>query len=242
MCISTHAPVRLYNSILMVTMVKSIKQVPNTDAFHAGISTLSLITAKGLLWTLFTTSALLYALFQKKLLPKPVAKVVSKVLFYPTFPITALLRINNYWSQVDDTLILGCAPMSLLNHPSKLHKLGIRGVVNMCAEYGGPVSDYSSLGIKQLWLPTVDHFEPTLENMKDAVQFIKDCKSKGEKVYVHCKAGHGRAASIALCWMMHENKSVSSQELNALLRAKRKVRSTLYLQQNVKSFESFLDR
>jgi hypothetical protein len=31
----------------------------------------------------------------------------------------------------------------------------------MCYEYEGPKEYYSELGIKQLHLPTVDHFEPT---------------------------------------------------------------------------------
>lgn len=51
-----------------------------------------------------TTSAITYVLFQMKVLPKPVARVVSKLLFYPTMPITALLRTGNYWTPVDDTV------------------------------------------------------------------------------------------------------------------------------------------
>jgi hypothetical protein len=41
--------------------------------------------------------------------------------------------------------------------------------------------------------------------MTAAVAFIQEHKDRGEKVYVHCKAAHGRAASIALCWMLHNN-------------------------------------
>lgn len=156
-------------------------------------------------WGLFGTAALTWILFQKKLLPKPVSRIVSKAFFLPTFPITAMMRVGNYWTKVDDTLILGCAPMGFMGHPDKMYKLGVRGVINMCYEYGGPTSYYERLGMKQLYLPTVDHFEPTLESMKAAVDFIKEHKERGEKVYVHCKAAHGRAASIALCWMMMQD-------------------------------------
>lgn len=92
-----------------------------------------------------------------------------------------------------------------------MSKLGVRAVINMCDEYKGPVEAYSRLGIRQLWLPTVDHFEPSLESMKDAVRFIQECKERKERVYVHCKAGHGRGAAIALCWMISQRpgKSVS---------------------------------
>lgn len=161
-------------------------------------------------WFAVASLGVTYVLFQKKLLPHSISKFVSKIFFLPTFPITALLRLGNYWTVVDDTtLILGCAPMGALGHPQALYKLGVRGVVNMCYEYSGPVTEYEKLGIKQLYLPTCDHFEPSVANMKSAVDFIQYHKKKGEKVYVHCKAGHGRAASIALCWLIAENKDQS---------------------------------
>lgn len=146
-----------------------------------------------------------YALFQKKLLPLPISKIVSQIMFYPTFPITAIMRIGNYWTKVDETLYLGCAPLDILNHPAMMHKMGVRGVVNMCYEYGGPKKSYERLGMKQLHLPVVDHTEVPLDDIKEAVAFIKACRDRGEKVLVHCKAGHGRGASIALAWMMHEH-------------------------------------
>lgn len=188
------------------------------------------------LWILLGASSITYFLFQKKLLPKPISALVAKIFFYPTFPVTALLRLGNYWTPVDETLILGCAPFGIAGHPQALYKSGVRGVINMCAEYPGPKSDYAKLGIKQLRLPTVDHFEPSVESMREAVKFISDHKARGERVLVHCKAGHGRAASIALCWLIHEHPNKSAQELNGLLRSKRKVRPTLFKQHNVQSF------
>ncbi len=101
-------------------------------------------------------------------------------------------------------MILGCAPMAILGHPQALFNAGVRGVVNMCCEYSGPEAAYKEVGIKQLRLPSVDHFEPSVEYMQEAVKFIESYKKRNEKVYVHCKAGHGRAASIALCWMIYE--------------------------------------
>lgn len=146
-----------------------------------------------------------YALFQKHLLPLPISKVVSKLFFYPTFPLTALMRMGNYWTKVDETLYLGCAPLDLLNHPSCMHNMGIRGVLNMCYEYSGPKHSYDKLGIKQLHFSVCDHTEVPVENLVDAVAFIKQYRDRGEKVLVHCKAGHGRGASVALAWMMHEH-------------------------------------
>jgi atypical dual specificity phosphatase len=96
-----------------------------------------------------------------------------------------------------------------MGHPDKLYKLGVRGVINMCYEYSGPTFQYNRLGMKQLRLPTVDHFEPSASQLQEAMAFIKDYQKKGEKVYVHCKAGHGRAAAVAMCWMITENPEMN---------------------------------
>lgn len=157
---------------------------------------------------------------------------------YFEFYVTVCVRIGNYWTPVDQTLILGCAPMGFMGHPKQLHQLGVRGVINMCYEYPGPKAHYLDLGIKQLRLPTVDHFEPKPEYYEEAVKFIQQFKEKGEKVYVHCKAGHGRAASVAFAWLLHENPKQSPLELNVMLSKKRRVRKTLYKQKNILTYIS----
>jgi hypothetical protein len=162
-------------------------------------------------WIFLLTMTVTWFMFHKKMLPKPMARVASKVFFYPTFPFTAIMRLGNFWTPVDDTVILGCAPMAIFDHPTQLYKMGVRGVVNMCYEYAGPITSYRQLGMKQLHLPTVDHFDPPLEYLKEAVDFIQEHKDRGEKVYVHCKAAHGRGAAVALCWMMKQHPEQSAQ-------------------------------
>jgi hypothetical protein len=71
------------------------------------ISRLSSSLALKFVYIALASSAFIYILFQKKLLNKPISKIVSKIFFLPTFPITALLRYGNYWTNVDDTVILG---------------------------------------------------------------------------------------------------------------------------------------
>lgn len=123
--------------------------------------------------------------------------------------------------------------MGLLGHPNSFSKMGVKGVINMCYEYPGPKSYYDELGIVQLRLPTVDHFEPSADQLEEAIKFIKHYQKKGEKVYVHCKAGHGRAASVALSWLIHENPTQDPKDLNHLLKQKRKVRGTLFKQKSI---------
>jgi len=180
--------------------------------------------------------------FQYKLLPVWAGRHVSRVYFWPTLPITLLrswMAGKGLWCAVDDTLVLGVAPLALLGHPGSLYRLGVRGVVNMTYEFSGPEFEYERRQMKQLRLPTVDHEEPRLEDLKEAVQFIEGFRKRGERVYVHCKAGHGRAGAVALAWLAFARSQGSEEqlrELNAELLARRRVRKGLHQQPNVRAF------
>jgi atypical dual specificity phosphatase len=44
--------------------------------------------------------------------------------------------------------------------------------------------------------------------------------AKGGKVYVHCKAGRGRSATVVLCWLV-DAKNMTPDEAQSLLFEKR---------------------
>ena len=78
---------------------------------------------------------------------------------------------------------------------------GITAVVNMRIEL-----DDREAGIVQsryLYLPTVDDTAPTLEQLREGVAFIEDEIAQGGGVYVHCGAGVGRAATMAVAYLVH---------------------------------------
>jgi atypical dual specificity phosphatase len=107
----------------------------------------------------------LYVLNQKHCLPRPLSAMVSQALFWPTLPITISRRIGKWITPVDDTVLIGGAPFGFFNYPEKLYKeYGVRGVINLCEEYRGPVRKYKELGMEELHLPTTDHFEPTVDD------------------------------------------------------------------------------
>lgn len=109
----------------------------------------------------------------------------------------------------------------------------IGAVVNMCDEYPGPISKYRKLDIDHIRFRTVDHFEPTLDDLKDAVIFLLQNEKIGKRVYVHCRAGHGRSGAVALAWLMYKNPLTDPQTLNRELCHKRNVRKSLYRQDNI---------
>lgn len=117
----------------------------------------------------------------------------------------------------------------------------VRGVVNLCEEYPGPIDVYKKLGMRQLHLPTTDHFEPTVDDMATAVQFIAEHQAHGKRVYVHCRAGHGRSAAVVLAWLIHKQRPATMLDVATLNRELchiRNVRKTLWKQRNMVRFHS----
>jgi len=82
--------------------------------------------------TMLGMTVALYVLNQKHMLPKPLGAVVSKMLFWPTLPITASRRIGSWTTVVDDTVIIGGAPFGFVGFPERLYE-----------EYGVSFTQYS---------------------------------------------------------------------------------------------------
>jgi atypical dual specificity phosphatase len=116
--------------------------------------------------------------------------------------------------------------------------------VNLCEEYKGPIRKYQALGMTQLYLPTPDHFEPSVEDLQKAVRFIQKFEQEGAgRVYVHCRAGHGRSAAVVLAWLLSKQDPTTGgnrKELNEQLCKLRNVRKTLWKQENIKRFHEQL--
>lgn len=187
-----------------------------------------------------------YTLLTRRLLSPELARPIGRFYFWPTYPATLYKSWKDgrgLWCEVDETVVLGVAPMSLLGHPQQLYNLGVRSVVNLQDEYGGPTQEYERLQMHQLWLPTIDHTEPSFEDLKAACTYIEQVQKRGERAYVHCKAGHGRGAAVALAWMIYSREVSDAQDLQALndeLAAKRRVRPGLWSQDNIKVFAEWI--
>ncbi len=148
--------------------------------------------------------------------------ILTPLIFYPTLAWNVLLgrilRLRNWWDGVDERLILGALPFR--RDVPKLAASGVTGVVNTCREYSGPISDYEDFQIEQFYMPTVDFTHPRFEDVCQAVSFIERKLAEGGKVYVHCKAGRARSATVAMCWMI-KHYQITAQEAQQRLQLKR---------------------
>lgn len=75
-------------------------------------------------------------------------------------------------------------------------------------------------GIKcYLWLPVKDHTAPSLYQFTMGVSCIANAVKIKNKIYVHCKNGHGRAPTLVAAYFI--TQGMSTKEAIAFLKSKR---------------------
>jgi len=135
----------------------------------------------------------------------------AKVAFIPTL-LWNLLRSRidrNWYDRINETIVLGALPF-----PSTARKLvadeAVKGVITLNQEYETKYlslsnEEWQELGVTQLRIPTLDYDStPTVDEIENAIAFIKTFREKQQSVYVHCKAGRGRSAFLVVCYLVKE--------------------------------------
>ncbi|XP_018598853.1 phosphatidylglycerophosphatase and protein-tyrosine phosphatase 1 isoform X2 [Scleropages formosus] len=89
-----------------------------------------------------------------------------------------------------------------------VHRENVRGVVTMNEEYEtkyfcNSAEEWKAVGVEQLQLSTVDLTGvPNLEDLHKGVEFVLRHKEQGSSVYVHCKAGRSRSATLVAAYLI----------------------------------------
>jgi protein tyrosine phosphatase (PTP) superfamily phosphohydrolase (DUF442 family) len=77
---------------------------------------------------------------------------------------------------------------------------GITAVINLRIEF-----DDEAAGIappQYLYLPTVDDHAPTLDQLRAGAEFVAEVVAQEGGVYIHCASGVGRAATMAVAYLI----------------------------------------
>lgn len=146
-------------------------------------------------------------------------RIYATLVFYPTlawnFSLARILRVRRWWDFVDDHVIVGAFPFA--RDVSAMHAAGVRAVVNTCEEYAGPTTQYETLGMEQFHMPTTDFTHPKLDDVCRAVAFIDRHVDASETVYIHCKAGRARSATVAMAWLISRYRLSPAEAQRRLL-------------------------
>jgi len=143
-------------------------------------------------------------------------RMFARLSFLPSLGLNVVLEKvagRAWWNRIDNKVVLGALPFRGQNAQQIVDTESVKGVVSMNEDYElkafsnlGP--EWATLGVKFLQLPTTDMFtSPSQEHLQTGVQFIREVVSSsppGSSVYVHCKAGRTRSATLVGCYLMEE--------------------------------------
>ncbi|XP_073515661.1 phosphatidylglycerophosphatase and protein-tyrosine phosphatase 1 [Phyllobates terribilis] len=138
----------------------------------------------------------------------------TRVLFYPTLLYNVVMEKisrRKWYDRIDETVILGALPFRGMSD-KLIKEENVRGVITMNEEYEtrllSPSSqEWEALGVEQLRLSTVDFTGvPTLEHLQKGVEFVHKHRTMGNSVYIHCKAGRSRSATMVAAYLIERYK------------------------------------
>lgn len=151
-------------------------------------------------------------------LPEFVLKheLFQRIAFIPSLSynfIRTRLTGRKWFSRIDDTVILGALPFhSLVDE--LVHVEGVTAVVSLNQDFElrfcADGMYWRCLGVEFLQLPTKDIFAaPDGDKLREGVLFIMNHLQRRDTphstVYVHCKAGRTRSATLVGCYLMQRH-------------------------------------
>ncbi len=155
-------------------------------------------------------------------------RFIIRLTYYPTLWVHRLMCAVGIWRQsawVDEFVLLGTVPSA--RDLRRFAGEGVGAVVNLCEEFSGDPRTLKACGLEQLHLPTLDYHCPALEDLARGVRFIFEQIAAGRKVYVHCKAGRGRSATLVLCYLMASRRIDAAEAYRLLQEARPNVARAL---------------
>ncbi|XP_059477225.1 phosphatidylglycerophosphatase and protein-tyrosine phosphatase 1 [Neocloeon triangulifer] len=137
----------------------------------------------------------------------------ARLSFYPTLLYNVVMEkvsARRWYDRIDETVVLGALPFqNMTEHLIK--EENVKGVVSMNEDYelwlfSNNGDTWKNHGVEFLQLSTTDIFEtPCQEKLQQGVLFINKFQNTGGSVYVHCKAGRTRSATLVGCYLMQKH-------------------------------------
>uniref|UniRef100_A0A1B6CVP6 Phosphatidylglycerophosphatase and protein-tyrosine phosphatase 1 n=1 Tax=Clastoptera arizonana TaxID=38151 RepID=A0A1B6CVP6_9HEMI len=175
--------------------------------------------------------------------------MLARVSFYPTLLYNVVMeKVSNrqWYNRIDENVLLGALPFRGMTQ-QLITEEKVGGVVSMNETYELTVfsnneKEWNDKGIKFLQLSTVDIFDaPCQEKLSLGVKFINGFKDTNSSVYVHCKAGRTRSATLVGCYLMMKHgwnpkeavEYMQSKRPHILLRSKQWEALEIFYKNNV---------
>ena len=159
------------------------------------------------------------------------SEMFARISFLPTLAYNVILEkftARTWWNRIDERVVLGALPFRGDHAKQLIAEEKIGGVVSMNEDYelryfSNQTSEWNELGVEFLQLATVDIFEaPSADKLKQGVDFITRITQERPEssIYVHCKAGRTRSATLVGCYLI-EKYGMTPEQAVDLMKQKR---------------------
>jgi protein-tyrosine phosphatase len=102
------------------------------------------------------------------------------------------------YSVITEQIYLGTNGCCTVHFEKELVEMGVHADISLEQER----LDAAEGAEHFLWLPTKDHTAPTMGALRTGTQTMKELIETGEKVYVHCRNGHGRGPTLVIAYFI----------------------------------------
>lgn len=154
--------------------------------------------------------------------------VLENAIFYSSLAYNVVLnklQYRRWYDRIDQTVILGALPFRGKSSRMLVEQENVRAVISMNQDYelkpfSPTFEEWKSIGVEFLQLPTRDFVEaPSLEHIYRGVELIEKYIPSAS-VYVHCKAGRTRSATLVACYLVKRH-NLSVDQAVEMIQSKR---------------------
>nr|CAG4649788.1 EOG090X0GSS [Scapholeberis mucronata]SVE93963.1 EOG090X0GSS [Scapholeberis mucronata] len=152
------------------------------------------------------------------------SSLLARALFIPSLAYNVIMEkvsTRQWYNYVDDDVILGALP---LRHKIQelVNQKKLSAIVSLNEDYEvkyliNQPEEWEKLGVEVIRFSVIDMFEaPPQEMLVEGVEFINRNILKPGAVYVHCKAGRSRSATLVGCYLMKKHRWTPEQAVSHL--------------------------
>lgn len=150
-----------------------------------------------------------------------------------------------WWNKIEPyNIYLGALPLKNKGHLQEIADLGVTKILSLAENFeletgwfNQPVKaeEFLEIGIKVEHIPAIDFFPLTKSQIDRSIDILSRALLENHKVYVHCKAGRGRSATVIIAYLMTQ-EDLTFEEAYAFVK---EIRPEIHL--NSKQQQAIID-